>query len=159
MHILLQSNVSTVRIQAADDMLAVFYESLPELYYGKTSCLLNSHLLVHLAYYVRLWDRFGRTQLLGLKAEWIISLMIHSKHRIADQLVFSIDVSNTLSTIVDKLVFHESEQTLEFLNQNPGRRKNMSELTPEMFKVGIPVIMPLTRGAKGNPLSLFVNTT
>ena len=61
MHILLQSNVSTVQIQAADNMLAVFYELLPELY-GETSCPLNSHLLVHLADYVRLW---GPTQLLA----------------------------------------------------------------------------------------------
>ena len=74
----------------------------------------------------------------SINGDNIISSMIHSKHRITDQLVFSFDVSNTLSTIVDKLVFHESEQTLEFLNQNPGRRKNMSELTPGTYTVGIP---------------------
>ena len=37
--------------------------------------------------------------------------MIHSKHRIADQLVFSTDVSYTLSTIVEQLIRYESEET------------------------------------------------
>lgn len=107
--------------------------------WGNIPCPLNSHLLVHLADYVRLWGPLWTHSAFGFESmNGHISLMIHSKHRIADQLVFSIDVSNTLSTIVDKLVFHESEQTLEFLNQNPGRRKNMSELTPGTYTVGIP---------------------
>ena len=52
-HILLQSNLSTLQIQAADDMLAVFYELLPEL--CGVTCPLNSHLMIQLADYVKLW--------------------------------------------------------------------------------------------------------
>ena len=37
-----------------DDMLVAFYELLPDLY-GDTSCPLNSHILIHLTKYVRLW--------------------------------------------------------------------------------------------------------
>ena len=88
--------------------------------------------------------------------------MIHSKHTIADQLVFSINVSNTLCTIVDKLVFQESEQTLDFLNPNPTRRKNMSELTPGTYTVGIPQSSSLSqeeRRAIQSLSSSFVNTT
>ena len=137
MHILLQSNLTTVQIQAADDMLTVFYELLPELY-GATSCPLNTHLLVHLADYVRLWGPLWTHSAFGFESmNGHINSMIHSKHRIADQLVFSIDVSNTLSTIVDKLVFQESERTLDFLDPSPARRKNMSELTPGTYTVGI----------------------
>ena len=162
MHILLQSNLSTVQIQAADDMLAVFYELLPELY-GVTSCPLNSHLLIHLANYVKLWGPLWTHSAFGFESmNGHINSMIHSKYRIADQLVFSIDVSNTLSTIVDQLIHHESEQTLNFLNPNTGRRKNMSELTPGTYTVGVPQSSGLSqeeRRAIQLLSSSFVNTT
>ena len=44
---------------------------------------------------------------------------------------------------------------LRFLSPGTDKRKNMSELTPGTYTVGIPVIQPLTRGAKGNP-SIFL---
>ena len=132
-------------------MLTAFYELPPELY-GATSCPLNSHLLVHLADYVRLWGPLWTHSAFGFESiNGHINSMIHSKHRIADQLVFCIDVSNTLNTIVDKLVFQESEQTLDFLDPSPVRRKNMSELTPGTYSRNSTVIQPVTRGAKGNP--------
>ena len=64
MHILLQSNLSTVQIQATDDMLTVFYELLP----GVTSCPLNSHLPVHLADYVRLWGPLSTHSAFGFES-------------------------------------------------------------------------------------------
>ena len=145
MHILLQSQLSTVQIQAADDMLVAFYELLPELY-GDTSCPLNSHLLIHLTKYVRLWGPLWTHSAFGFESmNGHISSMIHSKHRIADQLVFSIDVSNTLSTIADQLLHKESEQTLSFLNPNTTRKKDMSELTPGTYSVGVPQSSHLSR--------------
>ena len=93
-------------------MLVAFYELLPELC-GDTSCPLNSHLLIHLTKYVRLWGPLWTHLAFGFESmNGYISSMIHSKHRIADQLVFSVDVSNTLSTISDQLLHKASEQTL-----------------------------------------------
>ena len=145
MHILLQSRVTPVQIQAAEDMLAVFYELLPELY-GDTSCPLNAHLLVHLTKYVRLWGPLWTHSAFGFESmNGHVSYMIHSIYRIANQLVFSIDVSNTLSAIADQLLCHESEETLTFLSPYTSRRKNMSELTPGTYSVGLPQSSPLSR--------------
>ncbi len=54
MHVLLQDNLQEAQIQAAEDMLVVFYNLIPELY-GNEHCTLNAHLLIHLPKYVRLW--------------------------------------------------------------------------------------------------------
>ena len=162
MHILLQSQLTTVQIQAADDMLAAFYDLLPELY-GDTSCPLNAHLLVHLTKYVRLWGPLWTHSAFGFESmNGHVSSMIHSKYRIADQLVFSIDVSNTLSAIADQLLYHESEETLAFLDPYTPRRKNMSELTPGTYSVGIPQSSTLSREERRaiQLLSIsFVNST
>ena len=53
-HILLQSKLSDVHIQAAEEMLKDFYSMLPELY-GTNSCTFNARSLTHLTMYVRLW--------------------------------------------------------------------------------------------------------
>ena len=91
-----------------------------------------------------------------------VSSMIHSKYRIADQLVFSIDVSNTLSAAADQLLCHESEETLTFLSPYTSRRKKMSELTPGTHSVGLPQLSPLSleeqRAIKALSTS-FVNMT
>ena len=114
MHILIQSKLSIVQTQAADDMLAVFYELLPELY-GATSCPLNSHLLIHLADYVKLWGPLWTHSAFGFESmNGHMNSMIHSKHRIADPLVFSTDVSYTLSTIVEQLIHYEVKKLSSF---------------------------------------------
>lgn len=53
-HILLQESLTTMQINAAESMLSDFVALLPELY-GERSCTINTHLLTHLAKYVRLW--------------------------------------------------------------------------------------------------------
>ena len=58
MHILLQSQLSEIQIQAAEEMLVTFYELLPKLY-GDKNCTLNAHLLIHLTKYVRLWGHLS----------------------------------------------------------------------------------------------------
>jgi len=50
-HVLLQDKLQEAQIQAAEDMLATFYNLLPELY-GNEHYTLNAHLLIHLLKYV-----------------------------------------------------------------------------------------------------------
>ena len=128
-----------------------------------TSCPLNSHLLIHLADYIKLWGPLWTHSAFGFESmNGHMNSMIHSKHRIADQLVFSTDVSYTLSTIVEQLIHYESEETLKFLSPDTEKRKNMSELTPGTYTVGIPQsssLSPEERRAIQVFSSSFVNTS
>ena len=54
LHILLQSEVTDVEIDAAEHMLHDFYTLISDLH-GEQCCTANVHLLSHLAKYVRLW--------------------------------------------------------------------------------------------------------
>ena len=54
MHILLQSEITDPLIHAAQSMLDEFYSLCPELY-GDRMCVLNVHLLSHMANFVQLW--------------------------------------------------------------------------------------------------------
>ncbi len=49
MHVLLQDNLQEAQIQAAEDMLIVFYNLIPELY-GNEHCTLNAHLLIQTSF-------------------------------------------------------------------------------------------------------------
>ena len=81
MHILLQSQLSEVQIRAAEEMLATFYDLLPELY-GDKNCTLNAHLLIHLTKYVRLWGPLWTHSAFGFESmNGYITSMIHSKHK------------------------------------------------------------------------------
>lgn len=136
MHILLQSQITEVQIQAAEEMLLSFHELIPELYDEK-HCTLNAHLLIHLTKYVRLWGPLWTHSAFGFESmNGYITSMIHSKHKIADQLLFSIDVSNTLGTLQDQLVQTESEQTLSFICPTSTYSKNMSKILPGTYSVG-----------------------
>ena len=91
-HILLQSEVTTALIDAADEMLSDFCDLLPELY-GETRCTHNAHLLTHLAKCVRLWgplwthSAFGFGNMIGQ-----LKNLFHSRSQIFYQLLFNIDV-------------------------------------------------------------------
>lgn len=136
MHILLQVKLTEVQIQAAEEMLLAFYELLPELY-GNTSCTLNAHLLIHLTKYVRLWGPLWTHSAFGFESlNGKITGMIHSKHKIADQLCYSIEVSNTLALLTEKLGEIESQQTLDYLGlRTSNLRRNMSQLHPGTYSV------------------------
>lgn len=145
MHILLQSQLSDVQVQAAEEMLITFYTLIPELY-GDNHCTLNAHLLVHLTKYVRLWGPLWTHSAFGFESmNGHITGMIHSKHKIADQLVFSIDVSNTLRSLADKLLQTETEQTLSFLTPTCTYSKNMSQILPGTYSVGVVQLSSLSR--------------
>ena len=54
MHILLQKELNDSLVRAAQSMLDDFYFLCPELY-GDRICVLNVHLLSHMANFVHLW--------------------------------------------------------------------------------------------------------
>ncbi len=116
MHILLQEQLTEAKIQAAEEMLMDYYNLLPELY-GDKSCTLNAHSLIHLTQYARLWGPLWTQSAFGFESmNGHLTSMLHSTYRVADQLVFSIDVHHTLSVLCEKLQAIENEQTLSFLS-------------------------------------------
>lgn len=137
MHILLQSKITEIQIQAAELMLSDFYKMLPELY-GDRCCTLNAHCLSHLATFVRLWGPLWTHSLFGFESmNGHITNMIHSKRKVAEQLLFSIDVCQTLGNLADKLVAIEDEATLSFFaplsSSLSHRRKNDINSTWYLF--------------------------
>ena len=137
-HILLQSKLTLVQVQAAEEMLNDFYHMLPELY-GPNSCTLNAHSLTHLTKYVRLWGPLWVQSLFGFESmNGHIVSMIHSRRKIAEQLSFSIDICHTVGILSDKLLDTESDRTLSFLGPLSSNmmRKNMSPIIPGVYAVG-----------------------
>lgn len=140
MHILLQSKLSEVQIKAAEVMLNDFYRLLPELY-GDQSCTLNAHCLTHLVAYVRLWGPLWTHSLFSFESmNGHITSMIHSKRKVAEQLLFSIDVCQTIGSLADKLVEVENEATLSFFAPLSAsfaqRRNNMTLVLPGVYSIG-----------------------
>jgi hypothetical protein len=135
-HILLQNKLQEVQIQVAEDMLAAYYELLPELY-GKINCTLNSHLLIHLPKYVRLWGSLWTHSAFGFESfNGFVTSMIHSKFKLGDQLLYSLDVADTLAVLTSRLTEVESEKTLEFLSMKTSHHRNMSQLFPGTYSIG-----------------------
>lgn len=119
-HILLQSEVTTALIDAADEMLRDFCDLLPELY-GETRCTHNAHLLTHLAKYVRLWGPLWTHSAFGFEnMNGQFKNLFHSRSQIFHQLLFNIDIRQTLQLVLPRLAIVESEQTLHFLQSQYG---------------------------------------
>ena len=149
MHILLQSEISDSLIHAAQSMLDDFYSLCPELY-GDQMCVLNVHLLSHMANFVQLWGPLWTHSAFGFESmNGHIKNVIHSGYRIADQLVFSIDVSTTIGTLSDRLRDVEDERTLSFFMSSDTEcvsRQNMSPLFPGSYTIG--AVHPSTLNAE-----------
>lgn len=138
MHILLQNQITDTQIQAAQDMLDEFYMLLPELY-GDRICVINMHLLSHMAHFVRLWGPLWTHSAFGFESmNGHITSMIHSRYHIAEQLLFSIDVATTMGVLADKLKSVESEESLSILSGTLGTpRRNMLLLFPGTYSIGL----------------------
>ena len=138
-HILLQSKLSEVHIQAAEEMLKDFYSMLPELY-GTSSCTFNAHSLTHLTMYVRLWGPLWTHSLFGFESfNGHLSSMIHSKYRVAEQVSFSIDVFQTIGNLADKLAQTETDRTIRFIepmSSSIPRHRHMMLILPGIYSIG-----------------------
>lgn len=139
MHILLQSKVKEAQITAAEVMLTEYYVMLPELY-GDTSCTLNAHLLTHLTTYVRCWGPLWSYSLFGFESlNGHLTDMIHSKYKVAEQLSFSLDVTQAIGNLADKLVEVENEQTLKYLaplSSLIAKPRSMTLILPGIYSIG-----------------------
>lgn len=103
LHILLKESISSSQIDAAEAMLSDFVTLLPELY-GEMSCTANSHMLTHLPKYVRLWGSLWMHSAFGFESKnGHLKHLHHSWADIVDQLVFNIDVQQTLQLLHPEL--------------------------------------------------------
>ena len=122
LHILLLDCISANQINAAELMLRDFIALLPELY-GEKSCTANAHLLSHLPKYVRLWGPLWTHSAFGFESyNGHLKYLFHSRAEIVDQLVFNVDVQQTLQLLYPYLLKSESAELLDFLSRKTQNR-------------------------------------
>ena len=139
-HILLKPELCEAEILAAELMLKDFYEMLPNLY-GINSCTLNAHSLTHLSKFVRLWGPLWMHSLFGYEnLNSHLTSMIHSGHKVAEQLAFALDVCQTIGSLADKLAATENDKTIKFLSSMSSlifqQHKNMMCILPRVYSIG-----------------------
>ena len=121
MHILLSERITEHQIDVANQMLVDFCSLLPELYNDRI-CTHNTHLLKHLAKYVKLWGPRIENKNGCLKR------LFHGKNKIHQQLLFGIDVCITLQLLYPILSSQEDSSMTEFIDRvnNNVSRSNMT---------------------------------
>ncbi len=138
LHIFLRQQLTETKITAAETMLQSFHQLLPELY-GEASCTANAHCLTHTAKFVRLWGPLWTHSAFGFESmNGHLKSLFHSRYKIYDQLVFSLEVNHALQQLCPVLAEHESEATLSYLTFSSSSisRKSMSSLGPHQYSVG-----------------------
>ncbi len=137
MHMLLQPKLTSSQIDAAEVILRDFVALLPELYNEK-DCTLNSHLLLHLGEHTRQWGPLWTFSAFGFEHKnGFLMGHIHSTHKIADQLLFSLNLNNTLDSLQDDIATLESERVLSFLNAYASPQNKLGHtLFPGCYVLG-----------------------
>ena len=139
-HILLQDSITEAQVDAAEEMIRDFCSLLPELY-GDLSCTANAHMLLHLPRYVRLWGPLWTHSAFSYESKnGQLKHLFHGRSAIVHQLMFNIDVSQTLQLVHHKLPQHESERTMRFLDSSSHLmpRSNMSFIDVHTYNVHTP---------------------
>ncbi len=127
-HLLLQKKISRAMCNAAEEMLNDFYALIPELY-GYSLCTVNTHSLIHLPYYVKLWGPLWTHSAFSFESmNGSLTGMLHSTRKIAEQLSFSIDVKHSLQQIISHLEENESPELLKYIECSRHSRSNMIKL-------------------------------
>ena len=81
----------------------------------KKSCTANAHLLSHLTKYVSPWGPLWTHSAFGFESyNGHLKYLFHSRGKIVDQLVFKLDVQQTLQLLQTCLLKYESTEVLEF---------------------------------------------
>ena len=136
MHILLQPNLTRRKIDAAEEMLKDFVNFLPELY-SETECTLNAHLLLHICDHARHWGPLWGFSAFGFESmNGCLVGHIHATYRVASQLLFSLDLNQTLNYYHDRLLKTETEKTLQFLSLDTVQANLSEELCTGTYAVG-----------------------
>lgn len=137
LHILLQDCITPNMVSAADLMLQDFVKMLPELY-GERSCTANSRLICHLTKYFRLWGPLWTHSAFGFEScNGHLKYLFHSQANIIDQLVFNVDIQQTLQ-LLQPLLFNHEPDVLEFLNIRRilSYSKKMKKIDDHMYILG-----------------------
>lgn len=138
-HILLQPKLTEAQIKAAEEMLKDYYAFLPDLY-GTASCTLNAHSLSHLTTYVRLWGPLWMHSLFGFESlNGHLTSMIHSKYKVAEQLSFSVNISQSIGKLASKLIETENDNTLTFISSLSSsllQHNKMMLVLPDIYATG-----------------------
>lgn len=136
MHILLKDNTTNTLIDAAEQMLHDFCSLMSELY-GETSCTANVHLLSHLCKYVRLWGPLWTHSTFGFENKnGLLKHYFHGRVDITHQLVFNVDVLNTMQLVTRQLQLHESDETMGYLISSSNRWPNKVSICEGIHIVG-----------------------
>ena len=148
LHILLGKTVTLVQVDAAEQMLKDFSDLFPELY-GQRGCTANFHLLSHLPKYVHLWGHLWTHSTFSFESKsGCLKRIVHGNSDIIHQLLFNIDVTHTLQQVHRKLIEHDSQETVSYIEQlsHLTPRSNMKCIGDHMYIVGkCKLIIPTPR--------------
>ena len=138
MHILLGDRINIPQIDAAEQMLIDFCKMLPELY-GEASCTANAHLLNHLTKYVRLWGPLWTHSAFGFESKnGHLKHLFHGKSDILNQLIFNVNVQNSLQNMHREIFKNESDKTISYISNltNKAPRSTMTAIGDHMYAIG-----------------------
>ena len=136
LHILLQPQLTPTKTKAAEEMLKDFVHFLPELY-GEAECTINAHLLLHLCEHVRIWGPLWGFSAFGFESKnGHLMGHAHATYRVAEQLLFSLNLNQSLDVAQDKLLKTETEKTLAFMSLDSSQSNRGQELIPGSYVVG-----------------------
>ena len=119
-------------------MLIDFCSLLPELYDDRI-CTHNTHLLLHLAKYVKLWGPLWTHSSFGIENKnGCLKRLFHGKNKIHQQMLFGIDVCITLQLLYPILSSQEDSSVIEFIDQvnNNVSKSNMILMADHTYIVG-----------------------
>ena len=112
MYLLLQQELSCNEVYAAEEMLQDFCALLPELY-GEMNCIINAYLILHLTHYVHLWGPLRTHSAFGFENKnGIVKNLSHSKYQVLHQIIFNVEVDQTLQLVHHKVAQGEDDMTI-----------------------------------------------
>ena len=142
MHILLNDNISSVELAAAEIMLTDFYVLFEELY-GIIQCSHNVHLLSHLVKYVRLWGPLWTHSAFCFENKnGLIKNLFHGTNDITKQILFNINAECAIQTLIYDIKRYDEEEVVQYIYER-SQKSNMLLLYQHVYAVGNIVLLTL----------------
>ena len=113
---------------------------MPTLY-SPSECTPNVHYLTHICHYVKLWGPLWGYSMFGYEnMNGYIKKEFHGSRKVLDQLVFNVQMRQSLPIVHNLLCKTESPQTTSLLKKLSGQRKhlNMTSVGPNAYFVTKP---------------------
>ena len=103
-------------VESCGTALAYFYQHMPD-FYGKESCKINFHYLLHLPNFVRMWGPLWVYSCFGFEnMNGHLKKMFHGTSQILGQLVFTVKARQSLA-LKYSVLHSENRTVLDFLGQ------------------------------------------